>query len=149
MADSFTPSVASEVAPAYTPEQEAQLVADGHITKEQVPPSDSPQEELILGKFKTQADLEEAYQSLEKKYSSGDQPKGDLGGLLDQAGEYFNENGNISEDHYQQFDSLGISREYVDRYVNGIQATAEAESAQLLGTIGGEDNFTQMSEWMS
>ena len=152
MADSFTPNVDSEIAPAYTPEQEAKLIADGDLPKEQAqhPNAETPQDDLILGKFKSQEDLAEAYQSLEKKMSSGDtSPTGSVDALLQESGDYFNEHGEISEEHYTQFETNGISREYVDRYVNGIKATADAESSQLMGTIGGENNFTQMSEWMT
>ena len=66
MADSFTPNVDSEVAPAFTPEQEAKLIADGDLPKEQAQhvQTEEPQEQLILGKFKTQEDLAAAYLSL-------------------------------------------------------------------------------------
>ena len=151
MADSFTPNVDSEIAPAYTPEQEAKLIADGDLPKEsaQHPNAEAPQEELILGKFKSQEDLAEAYQSLEQKMSSGEAPKGSIDALLQESGNHFNEHGESSEDHYSQFEANGISREYVDRYVGGIKATADAETSQLMGTIGGEENFSQMSEWMA
>lgn len=151
MADSFTPNVDSEVTPAFTPEQEAKLIADGDLPKEQAahPHAEESQEELILGKFKTQEDLAAAYQSLEQKMSSGEAPKGNIDSLLQESGDHFNEHGEISEDHYTQFEANGISREYVDRYVSGIKATADAETSQLMGTIGGEDNFSAMSEWMT
>jgi len=150
MADSFTPNTDSEIAPAYTPEQEAQLIADGDLPKEQAqhPHAEVPESELILGKFKTQDDLVQAYQSLEQKLSSGDAPISNLDKLLADSGEYFTEHGEISDDHYKQFESRGISREYVDRYVNGVKATADAETSQLMGVVGGEDNFNNMSEWM-
>ena len=151
MAESFTPNTDAEIAPAYTPEQEAKLIADGDLPREQAhhPHEETPESELILGKFKSQEDLAEAYKSLEQKMSAGEAPKGDIDQLLSDAGDHFNEHGEMSEDHYTKFADNGISREYVDRYVNGIKATADAETSQLLGTIGGQDNFNQMSEWMS
>ncbi len=151
MADSFTPNVDSEITPAYTPEQEATLIEEGLLPKEQVqhPNAETPQEELILGKFKSQEDLAKAYQSLEQKMSSGDAPSGSLDALMQESGDHFNEHGEISEEHYTRFEANGISREYVDRYVNGIKASADAESSRLMGTIGGQDNFSQMSEWMA
>ena len=153
MADSYTPNVDSQITPAFTPEQEQQLIADGDITKEQAQhsPAEETQTELILGKFQTQEDLAEAYQNLEQKLGSGETPTptGNVDALLNSAGEYYDENGSISEEHYTQFEANGISREVVDRYVNGIQATADAESAALMGTIGGQDNFEQMSSWMA
>lgn len=153
MSDSFTPSVDHKVTPAFTPEQEAQLLADGDITKEQVqhPDAVQPEEqaELILGKFKSQEELIKAYEGLEQKLSEPGTPTGDVGGLLTEAGDYFNENGELAESHYEQFANNGIPREYVDRYMSGMQATADAEAAQLMGTIGGQEQFTQMTTWMS
>ena len=153
MADSFTPNVDSQVTPAFTPEQEQQLIADGDIKQASAehPQPEAGQEELILGKFKTQDDLATAYQNLEQKLGSEEtpQPSGNLDSLLESAGVYFNENGEISEDHYSQFEASGISREYVDRYVQGVKATADAETASLMATIGGPNNFEQMSTWMT
>lgn len=150
MVDSFTPNVDAEISPAYTPEQEAQLIADGDITKEQAAhPNSAPEADLILGKFKTQDDLVKAYESLEQKLSEPGTATGDVGGLLNEAGDYFSENGELSEAHYEQFSNNGIPRDYVDRYLNGISATADAEGSKLMGSIGGEENFTQMTGWMS
>lgn len=158
MVESFTPNTDAEITPAFTPEQEAALIADGSLRKEQAvhPYADTAEntetghtDALILGKFKTQEDLAEAYQSLEQKLSTGATEDGStLGDLIASAGEHFNEHGEMTEEQYKQFAANGISREYVDRYVSGIKAQANAETATLLGTIGGQGNFDQMSEWM-
>jgi hypothetical protein len=147
MAESFTPNTDAEIAPAYTPEQEAQLIADGDLPKEQAqhPHAEAPQEELILGKFKTQDDLAEAYQSLEKKIG---EPTSSLENLIKDSGDHYNEHGEMTEEHYDKFAQNGLSREIVDSYVTGLRAKADAETTQLLGTIGGQDNFDKMSEWM-
>ena len=150
MVDSFTPNTDAEIAPAYTPEQEAQLIADGDIQQEQVqhPNAEAPQEELILGKFKSQEDLAAAYTSLEQRMSSQTPESGTISELMENAGEYYTENGDLSEQHYSQFEQQGISRTYVDKYISGISAHAEAETTKLFNTIGGQDNFSSMSEWM-
>ena len=151
MADSFTPNTDAEISPAYTPEQEAKLIADGDLPKEQAqhPHTDVPESELILGKFKTQDDLMEAYQNLEQKMSAPNAPTGNMDKLMEESADYFAEHNEISDEHYKQFEQQGISKDYVDRYVNGIRATADAETTQLLSTIGGQENFNQMSEWMA
>ena len=151
MAESFTPNTDTDVTPAFTPEQEAQLIADGDIQKEQAshPHAETPESDMILGKFKTQEDLAAAYTELEQKMSTPTSPAGSMDTLMQESAEYFAENNDISEEHYKQFEQNGISRDYIDRYVTGLRATADAETAQLLGTIGGEENFTQMSSWMT
>jgi hypothetical protein len=158
MVESFTPNTDAQVASAFTPEQEASLIADGSLPKAQAvhahadtatPTETGHTDDLILGKFRTQEDLEKAYQSLEQKLSSGSTEAGStLGDLIAAAGEHFNEHGAMTEEQYKQFEDNGISREYVDRYVSGIKAQSDAETATLLGTIGGQNNFDQMSEWM-
>lgn len=151
MVDSFTPNTDAEIAPAFTPEQEAQLIADGDLQKEQAqhPNAEAPQEELILGKFKSQEDLAEAYQNLEQKMGTPEAPVTALGELIKASGEYYNEHGEMSDEYYTKFEENGIPREYVDRYTNGIRAQADVETTKLLGTIGGQDNFSKMSEWMA
>ena len=150
MAESFTPNTDAEIAPAFTPEQEAQLIAAGDLQKEQAqhPHSEVPQEDLILGKFKTQEDLIAAYQGLEQKLGATNNAPGFLGDLIKESGDYFNAHGEMSDEHYKKFEANGISRDYVDQYLGGIRATADAETTRLFGTIGGEENFNQMSEWM-
>ena len=150
MVDSFTPNTDAEIAPAYTPEQEAQLIADGDIQKEQVqhPNAEVPESDLILGKFKTQDDLATAYTELQQKMSTPTSEPGNISSIMENAGTYFNENGEITDEHYTQFEQNGVSREYVDKYISGLGAHAEAETTRLYDTIGGKDNFSQMSARM-
>ena len=145
MAEEFTPHV--EETPAYTPEQEAQLVQEGLLTTNQtVSQTAEPAEELILGKFKTHDDLASAYQTLEQKMSN---PSPDLASAMQTAGAYYQEHGEMDEASYQALQDAGIGRDYVDAYVNGVQATQEQALAGFYANVGGEANYGQMTEWMS
>jgi hypothetical protein len=118
------------------------------------------EEELILGKFKSQEDLVEAYENLEKKVGEkqpeeqqaeakdkGDTSSPDISNAIEDASNAFSEKGELSEDHFKALEATGIPREFVEAYVKGQQATADAEASAITGAIGGEENYKAMIEW--
>jgi hypothetical protein len=158
MAEEFTPPV--DETPSYTPEQQEQynIDAEGNSLGEE--PAAEPTENLILGKFKSVEDLAKSYQELEasqsgKKVESLKASDAENAGAtpltqsLETAGDYFAENGELSDDHYESLDKLGLKKEYVDSYVRGMQAQQEQLRAQLMGVAGGEESYGQMLEWMN
>lgn len=122
--------------------------------------------ELILGKFKSQEDLVNAYKELEKKQSQPKVPEvtppvdtktteavpevaeGKLSAkdFTDFSTE-FNTNGGLSEDTYKSLESKGLSKEIVDEYIKGKQSVAEAKAKQLLDYVGGTEAYNSMVEW--
>lgn len=60
---------------AETPEAQAALLARADKGTEVQQPAAKPGEQLILGKYKTQADLENAYKELERKFHAQNQTK--------------------------------------------------------------------------
>lgn len=129
---------------------------------------DSPKQqdgELLLGKFKSVEELTKAYQELERKLSqagqqkaqqkfSGDMTEDKASELIDKAGldveamsEYFYENGSLAEEHYEALEKAGIPRAFVDQYIAGVEAQAQAYRDQLMEEIGGEEAFAAMAAW--
>lgn len=128
-------------------------------------------DDLILGKFKSQEDLAKAYQELEKKMSSGegdsdevseDASKSDEGsgegetpseqpGTLEEAmeaaSEAYAENGEVSAEDYARFEALGVPKEMVDSYLAGQQALAEKGASAIMEAAGGQEAFETMSKW--
>ena len=159
MAEEFTPSV--DETPAYSPEQQEQYNIDPQGSPlDETPAAEEPTENLILGKFKSVEDLAKSYQELEsaqsgKKVDSLKASDAENAGAtpltqsLETAGDYFAENGELSDDHYESLDKLGLKKEYVDSYVRGMQAQQEQLRAQLMGVAGGEESYGQMLEWMN
>lgn len=147
-------------------EKEAELANNG-----QDAPVEEPKEELLLGKFKSAEDLAKAYQELEKKLGSGGDDKvtdtkADLeadptkatdeqvteivegAGLeLDNVAEHYYANGALSDEHYEALEKAGIGRQYVDQYLAGVEAQASQTRDQIMGEVGGQEQFDVMAQW--
>lgn len=120
----------------------------------------SDEQELILGKFKSQEDLIKAYSELEKAQSSrqekpsneqgeGEVSEANVSSAIQNASDAFYENGELSEDNFRALEQSGIPREFVEAYVRGQKATMEAEAASITNSIGGQENYDAMVQWAS
>ena len=125
--------------------------------------------EKILGKFESQADLEKAYQELEKKLTEQKKPEAKEGGDNEASGDmdenkaaeliqkanidvdsiasHYYANGGLDESHYDSLEKAGIPKTYVDQYLSGVEAESERLREDLYNEVGGEESFTAMSEW--
>ena len=132
-------------------------------------PDGTPKQELILGKFKSQEDLLNAYTELEKKLGqpkttpeetpkveqeTNDRSKvpDEVNGLITQ--EYFDslsqeyiDKGSLSEETYKTLEKKGLSKDLVDAYIEGQKALAVSKANQLLEYVGGLDTYNSMVEW--
>ncbi|GGX91147.1 hypothetical protein GCM10007160_18290 [Litchfieldella qijiaojingensis] len=129
-------------------------------------------DELILGKFKSQDELVEAYRQLESKLSSGQADDNDTsddrqaaqndvdeaareavdraeGVDMESLSQEYAENGELAEESYKALEAVGISREMVDQYIEGQEARASQAEDQVKEAIGGEAEFNKMAEWAS
>jgi hypothetical protein len=59
--------------------------------------------------------------------------------------EFFQNDGQLSEETYQKLEKVGLPRDLVDSYAAGQQALLQSEEAQIKGVAGGE--YDQMAEW--
>lgn len=122
-------------------------------------------------KFKSPEDMAKAYGELESKLGSTEKPSSDpqeapteaatapasedeaKGMLKEQGLDYskyekeFVDTGEISQDSYQELADSGLSREFVDGYVNGQQSLAEANRRDAHEVVGGEAQFHEMIQW--
>jgi len=124
---------------------------------------EEPQEKLA-GKFDSPEELEKAYKELERKLGqqkqeseegSDEQPSQDeaeeaverAGLNMEEMSSYYEDNGELSEDHYEALEKAGIPRAYVDAYVEGIEAQAQMAQEQILSNVGGQEQYDEMVEW--
>lgn len=113
-------------------------------------------------KFEKPEDLAASYAELEKKLSSGQQETPAAGdkaaeeareavtsaGLdFDAFSTEFAEKGELSAESYAALEGKGLPRDLVDSFIDGQQAKADLYRAEVLLSVGGEDTYTQMSEW--
>jgi len=122
------------------------------------PAGDKPAEKLILGKYKTQADLEAAHVALEKKL--GEQKKEEVTPAqareaLEKAGldmaaisqEYSENNGKLSEKTLKALEAKGITQDHVNTYVGGLKAQAAQMRQEFAQIAGSEEVLQSVLEW--
>ena len=68
---------------------------------------------------------------------------------LESVGEHFGEHGEIGEEQYDALEKLGLNRQYVDSYINGLAAQQTQMQNQLMGIAGGEEQYGEMMRWMN
>lgn len=150
-----------------------------HTVKPETTGPESPEQEqgseegLILGKFKSQDDLVEAYKNLEKKLGAPKEepaePKAEketpppekledleitkkeveeaTGLDLDALQKEYAENGELTDETYRTLEERGIPRAMVDSYIEGQKAKAAQVTAELTGLAGGADALRGALDW--
>lgn len=166
----------SQEAPQVSPEDQAAIdrykESIGEKEKPSVVDTDynedgTPKEELIAGKFKSQEDLVKAYEELQKKMGqqstesepvaedaptetteTEETPEAVTPATMKFEQEYV-ENGELSEASYEELAKMGFSKAQVDQYIQGQQYFAESVRSQIYETVGGEDSYTELMQWVS
>ena len=145
-----------------TLEQEAAAIdakaAENPVVEEQPIPSSSERPEWLPEKFNSAEDMAKAYAELETKQSSGSEEEAETSESVEEtstgtpdivsiANDEYIENGQLSQDTYNQLGEMGISKEMVDSYIAGQEAIIDKQSNDIFNTIGGKSEYEAMSEW--
>lgn len=119
----------------------------------------------LAGKFQSTEDLERAYLELERKLGqqstqaqsqaqAGDMTEAKAAELVQNAGldidamtNYYNQNGELTGDHYAALEKAGIPRSFVDQYIDGVQASANQIRDGIVSKVGGTEAFQGMAQW--
>lgn len=181
--NSVTPPVSDSDAEARAAHEAAMIArAEGGNAPETPAEPEAPEtpetpetpEGLILGKFKTQADLEKAYKELESKLGAPKpdpekkpgvelerpetpaedasdeetaQQLADAGVDFEKYAQSFAENDGLTEEDYAELETKGFSREVTDIYVEGLRHRIEARQQAAVSAIGSEDDFIAVRDW--
>jgi hypothetical protein len=131
--------------------------------------------EWLPEKFKSAEDMAKAYSELEKRMSSPASTKepettAEIGELLQKEVENVEEaktveepksrdfskyseewadKGELSEDSFKELAEMGIPKEVVNRYIEGVEAVQTRQVSEVYNSVGGEDNYKAMVEWAS
>lgn len=129
--------------------------------------------EWLPEKFKSAEDMAKAYSELEKRMSSpSKEPETapEIGDLLQEKAENVKEaktaeepksrdfskyseewadKGELSEDSFKELAEMGIPKEVVNRYIEGVEAVQTRQVSEVYNSVGGEDNYKAMVEWAS
>ena len=153
----------NEKAPNEIEPEEAQTDEVAETTEEQ----QTERPEWLPEKFKSAEDMANAYSELEKKLgqpaseeqqeeepqqteeNENENDKPEAGNyneaVVEASKEFFENDGQLSEETYQKLEKVGLPRDLVDSYAAGQQALLQSEEAQIKGVAGGE--YDQMAEW--
>jgi len=137
--------------------------ADGanNVANNETAPSEEPKkEELILGKFKSQEDLIKSYQELERKQTELNKPKETkdekpleanqkVNFDFSLAQKEFDDTGELSEKTIESLEQAGLPKSYIDNYIAGLDAVAKQFEQRAFESTGGEENYKQMTDWVS
>jgi hypothetical protein len=150
-----------------TSEHDKAMIAKSDETIEQAvqkvePTKTEERPEWLPEKYKSVEDFLEGHKSLEKKLgereevtptdeSEGEVTPTDEGeakvGTLDQFFDEYAATGEVSEASILALEKLGYSRDVVNTYVKGFEAQVATISAKAHEIVGGEEEYTAMSEW--
>ncbi len=135
------------------PEPEVEVAADTSL------PSET--QEMIDGKFKSQDDLLAAYHELQSKLGGGPEstpaapqevpseaPAGVPSDIVQEyASKIAESGGSITPEIYTELASKGYSKDFVDTYVQGVQAQEQRAFEGLVADVGGVTAYQSAVEW--
>ena len=125
--------------------------------------------EWLPEKFSSPEDMAKAYSELESKLGKPTEttanPKPDTGksdplaidkaeqavesaglNMTDLQTEY-DSNGKLEESSYEALAKAGITKDYVDAFIEGQQAIANQRASELKGLVGGDDKYSEIINW--
>lgn len=82
---------------------------------------------------------------------SAEEQKQEQAGRLDIAAfeKEFTDNGSLSDKSYEALAKVGITKEIVDRYIEGRAAYSANYDEQVMSVAGGQEEYKRMAEWAS
>jgi hypothetical protein len=125
-------------------------------------PADSERPEWLDEKFESPEEMAKAYKELQKKMSEPKPAKKTtakkdaepevaptevMSEAIDSATNEFSENGELSDKTFEALEQAGLPRHFVEAYINGQQAVSVQQASAIQESIGGEGNYSAMSEW--
>lgn len=145
-------------------EEAKQQKASQQTPKEVTPTEERP--EWLDEKFKSPEDLAKAYNELQSKLgenneketstdtdgdttddSSNDEDAAPMAEAVSAATAEFSEKGELSDKTFDALEQAGLPREMVEAYIQGQEAIAVGQAAEVQQTIGGLANYEAMAEW--
>jgi hypothetical protein len=131
--------------------------------------NDPSRPEWLPEKFKNAEQMAEAYAQLEQKMGSGNQEQqteevetqpspntesAEVEKALDNVGidfnslqQEYNEQGGLSESAYGALAEKGFSKDLVDTWIKGQEASNAEYQNSIYDTVGGEESYSQMISW--
>lgn len=141
---------------------EADPKAGKETIEEQLKEEEPERPEWLDEKFESPEEMAKAYKELQKKMSEPKpakkatakkdaepdvNPAEVMSEAIDSATNEFSENGELSDKTFEALEQAGLPRHFVEAYINGQQAMSVQQASAIQESIGGEGNYSAMSEW--
>jgi hypothetical protein len=146
---SINPEVTGSMAPGQQMPVEGQQPQEGQQEQQTDRPAWLPEG------FESPEQLAEAYKAMSEaqKHNDRDQQMTAEEVAADEklgkfSSEFF-EKGTLSAESYKELSKMGYPRSVVDQFIEGQKARMTLEENQILGEIGGKDEYNAMTEWAS
>ena len=146
------------------PTEESKTDEVVETTEEQAPTEERPS--WLPEKFSSAEEMAKSYSELEKKLGQPEQQTHDEEqpqqteennedntqestnyneAVVEASQEFFQNDGQLSEETYQKLEGIGLPRDLVDSYAAGQQALMQSEETDIKSVAGGQ--YDQMAEW--
>ena len=150
------------------PEHVQEMIDKGEQLEVNNDPEVAERPDWLPEKFNSAEQMAEAYAQLEQKMGSGDDQKveevevspspnanaTEVVEALDNVGIDFNtlqqeydEQGGLSETAYNALEEKGFSKDLVDTWIKGQEATNAEYQNAVYNTVGGEESYREMINW--
>ena len=144
---------------------ESVTITEAQTGPEAPPPVEEAQDnsterpDWLPEKFSSPEDLAKSYAELEKKLSAPkeettdadeanveNEPKGETP-VFDKFAEEFAAKGELSSDSYAELEQMGYTRDIVETYIAGMQASQTADVAAVMDVAGGTEGYQELTDW--
>jgi hypothetical protein len=115
-----------------------QVQYTGNVTGPDAPEPETPETE-------EQEVQEESQESAPEADSTESKQTGPLS--FDKFHSEWSEKGELSEDSFSELEKMGIPREYVNRYIEGMAAMGDKMTRSVYESVGGEQKYQEMVGW--
>jgi len=150
------PSLEEEAQTQEQEQQKAEAQKDDSLPSEkQEGQEDRP--EWLPEKFKSPEDLAKAYSELEQRLGqsqdtqeaqeTAEEAMSDAGLDYQSFAAEYSENGELSQEAYDQLEQAGIPQHIVDNYIAGLEAQQTMMRGEILEGVGGEEAYNEIIEW--
>ena len=138
---------------------EAQTGPEAPPPVEEAQDNSTERPDWLPEKFSSPEDLAKSYAELEKKLSAPkeettdadeanveNEPKGETP-VFDKFAEEFAAKGELSSDSYAELEQMGYTRDIVETYIAGMQASQTADVAAVMDVAGGTEGYQELTDW--
>ena len=103
--------------------------------------------EAKLGTNKEEVKTEEVKEVKTDSLDIAEKAVSNAGLDMNNLAEEYAKGGKLEDTSYEALEKAGIPKDYVDQFIQGQKAISDQQSATMKNLVGGDDAYTEMSNW--